>query len=294
MTSWPLAWSVSPANPNWEGTVGDTLSFSVRAIPDPTFPDTWDYGGGDDGNGGTLPTNPLPPEPTDIVVTVEDDDLNDDSLYNVDGDEVTVSVNDVRIFLPFESIKFEKDEQVYTVHYEQDLYDVGFDFVFEFIPFQGAFDTRFISLKAESTWEDGPLTGTFIFRINNNFDAVRSALRVISADSEEYLSNLEDGDGSVGDFDDSGTNSTTINTPTFNSSYEERDILELFPDDEDEEIDRFVRNGDDEEVERRIGDGSGLKKTPKQSSNPTPNTIDGETPDDDLQNWFDNLGNNNG
>lgn len=282
MTAWPLIWSVAPTNPNWEGTVGDQLSFSVSAMPDPTFPDGWDYG-------DELNPNPLPPPPTNIQVSLVDTDLNDEDYYNVTTTGASVSVDDVVVFLPFTSIKFEKDEQVYQVQYEQELRDFGFDFVFEFIPFPKPFDTRFIQLRATSTWT-GTLNGTFIFRINNNFDAVRSALLQITEEGESFLSSIEEGDGTPTDFDESEENGAEVVTPTFGGKYVEPDEDELFPTDDSKEIDRYVRDGDMDEVEERIGNGSGLTKTPKTSTRAT-NTLGTNNPnDEDLENWFDDLG----
>lgn len=287
MTAWPLIWSPAPANPNWEGTVGDSLSFSVSAIPDPSFPDGWDYG---DPETGT--TNPLPPQPTNINVTLVDTDLNDEEYYSIFSDGATVSVPDVVVFLPFDSIKFEKDEQMHTVHYEQDLRDFGFDFVFEFIPYQEPFDTRYITLQATSTWS-GTLTGTFIFQINNDFDAVRTALKQITQESRAYLSQVEEGDGTPDDFDDAPENTETITKPVFDSGYKTPEERNDFPDEEEQEIDSYVRQGNMDEVNERIGDGSGLTKTVKSNTN-TNNNLSDNPSDDELENWFDNLGDNNG
>src|SRR5690554_1071225 len=131
MTAWPLIWTTSPASPNWEGTVGNSLNFSVSAIPDPTFPDTWDYGDG-------VTPIPLPPQPTNISLQVVNTNFEDND-YTIVGNTMTITIDDVIKFLPFTSIKFEKDNQVYQVQYEQEIRDIGFDFVFEFIPYPGAF-----------------------------------------------------------------------------------------------------------------------------------------------------------
>lgn len=280
MTAWPLIWTTSPASPNWEGTVGNSLNFSVSAIPDPTFPDTWDYGDG-------VTPIPLPPQPTNISLQVVNTNFEDND-YTIVGNTMTITIDDVIKFLPFTSIKFEKDNQVYQVQYEQELRDIGFDFVFEFIPYPGAFETRYISLRASST-SINDLNGTFNFQINNNFDAVRSALKQILQESESFLSSLTDGDGTPSDYDDPEENTVDTVIPTFGGSYVEPDYDTLFPSEEQREIDKYVRDNNMEEVEKRIGDGSGIKKTPRPL--PTKNVLGTTNPDDDdLSDWFDNLG----
>ena len=219
MTAWPLIWTVEPSNPNWEGTVGDELTFSVSAIPDPSFPDGWDYG-------DELNPNPLPSPPSNIQLSLVNTDLEDDEYYTIGTTNASVYVEDAGIFLPFTSIKFEKDNQVYQVQYEKDLRDFGFDFVFEFIPFPEPFDTRYIQLQATSTWT-GTLNGTFIFRINNNFDAVRTSLMGITEEGEQFLSSIEDGDGTPPALEEPENNETTVETPIFGGSYVEPDEDEL-------------------------------------------------------------------
>lgn len=280
MTAWPLVWTIAPANPNWEGTVGNQLSFTVRAIPDPNF--TVDDGG--DGSGGTVT---LPPQPTNIQVSVQNTNLPD-NYYNVNGNTANVSVDDVRVFLPFTSIKFEKDGDVYQVQYEDDLNNIGYDFVFEFIPYPNEFDTRFITLRATST-SINDLTGTFSFRINNNFDAVRSALIGIVENGENFLSNIESGDGSPPSIDPPDNNEITITRPNFSGNYTEVDEDQLFPATNDTNIDGLVRTGNMNEVDTRIGNGSGLTKTPTTAKKRL-DTLPDNPSNDDLQNWFDNLG----
>ena len=282
MTAWPLIWTVEPSNPNWEGTVGDELTFSVSAIPDPSFPNGWDYG-------DELNPNPLPPPPSNIQLSLVDTDLEDDEYYTIGTTNASVYVEDAGIFLPFTSIKFEKDNQVYQVQYEKDLRDFGFDFVFEFIPFPEPFDTRYIQLQATSTWT-GTLNGTFIFRINNNFDAVRTSLMGITEEGEQFLSSIEDGDGTPPAVEEPENNETTVETPIFGGSYVEADEDELFPTSENKEIDNLVRSNNMNEVENRIGDGSGLTKTPKTNNKKITQLGTNNPSDDELDDWFDNLG----
>ena len=283
MTAWPLIWTIQPSNPNVEREIGQSLNFTVSAIPDPEFPNSWDSGA------DPMNPNPLPPQPTNIELVVVNENINDESLYTIEDDTATVNVNDVRIFLPFQSIKFEKDGEIYQVQYEQDMNEIGYDFVFEFIPHPAPFETRFITLRATST-ADNDLNGTFNFRVNNNFDAVRSALRGITATSSDFLSSLESGDGSAPEYDNSTPNEKTVFIPEFGGSYVEPNYDELFPSDENKKVDGIIRNGDASEIEQTIGNGSSLTKTPKPSNN-APSTLGTTNPnDDDLDNWFENLG----
>jgi len=280
MTAWPLIWTIEPANPNWVGTVGDNLLFTVKAIPDPNY--TVDTGG--DGSGGTV-TPPSPP--TNIQLTVIDSNL-DSSYYTLTNDTASITVDDVRIFLPFTSIKFEKDSQVYQVQYEEELNEIGYDFVFEFIPYPDAFDTRFISLRATST-SDEDLIGTFNFRINNNFDAVRTSLINIVDEGDTFLSSIEEGDGIPPNVEVPENNETVVTTPIFRGKYQEPDDGELFSPPEGKNVDRLIRNDNQTEIENVIGDGSGLTKTPP-TRNKKMTTLPENPSDNDLQNWFDNLG----
>lgn len=281
MTKWPLIWTVEPDNPNWEGIVGDRLYFTVSAIPDPEFEDGWDYGDDED------EPIPLPDEPEDIKFNVDGSNF-DGSDYSFSGNTMTISVDDVVKFFPFTSIKFEKNGQVHQVHYETDLRSQGFDFVFEFIPNPASSLDVFISLRVTSTSETD-LTGTFNFKIHNNFDSVREALKRYLSDGQEFLSSLAEGDGTPAELDDPEDEKVETVIPTFNGKYIEPNYDELFPNAERSEIDKYIRSGDMDEVEKRIGNGSGLKKTPK--SPPTKNTLGTANPDDDdLSDWFDNLG----
>ena len=281
MTAWPLIWTIEPATPNWVGTVGDMLEFTVSAIPDPSYPDSLT---GDEGGG--VPITPI--EPTNIQLSIINSTI-DEEFYDINGATLSVNVDDVRIFLPFTSIKFEKDGEIHQVQYEKDLNEIGYDFVFEFIPYPNAFDERSISLRATST-SDTDLVGTFIFRINNNFDAVRSSLIDIVDNGDLFLSNLEDGDGTPPEINEAEQNETTIVTPVFGGSYTEPNYDELFPTSDSAEIDELARNGDSDELSEKIGDGGTLKKTPPTNNEKTTSLPENPS-DNDLRNWFDNLGN---
>lgn len=233
LTPWPVKWTVEPASPNWGGTVGDSLYFKVAVVPDPDFP-TWWNANMTDAITGITP--PLPPRPTigDVVVvehTLFDNEyITHSSMNTVSNDTVEVYVKNANVFLPFESIKFEKDDEQYEVQYREEMDKIGYDFVYSFVPYRGAYKDVSITLMANSTWEH-TLCGEFKFRVENNFDAVRDALQDIVSDANPESVTAE-GDGQPTEFESSEKNESEITIPEFQDSYEEPDYDKLFSSDE--------------------------------------------------------------
>lgn len=224
---WPITWSVTPKKHNWKGSITDSLSFSVVAIPDPDFPTWWDANMVDPIT-GIIP--PLPPMPSiEGVEVLEHTLFNNDyiSVSNTTGnnygndDTLSVLVQDARILQPFQAIKFEKDEEQYTVQYEYELEEIGYDFVYSFVPNSSPYTEQHVKAKALSS-SGHVLCGTFYFRVDNDYDSIRDTLKKIVNNANQDAVSAE-GDGLPEDFESSGENETEVTIPEFQDSYEAPD-----------------------------------------------------------------------
>lgn len=207
-TPWPIIWTVTPISPpdgyNDTVTVGDLLNFQVKAIPDPSYP------------GSLEPGTPIPPQPVvsgyEILEPDPDKSIEEEFVTSIDlEDGVIVEDLDVRVFFPYQSIKYMKDGSEKSADTPIEMIDDGFDYVFEFVPSEREFIEKTLTIRAFANTTSGQITGTFWFRINNNWRESKELLEDLAEQSRDYFDTIAAGlDGS-----------TPPEAPEGNSSQEE-------------------------------------------------------------------------
>lgn len=207
-TPWTLAiWQETDYGDGWEGTYETPHVNKLTAYPDPDFLDDWEG------------TGSPPPQPENIVMSVIDSNIPE-SMYEVSGNELRINIDDMGMLFELESIKYELNDEVYSANMLYDLYQSGFDFVFEFVPYTDERIYKFIRYKATSTSQE-TLYGEYgIFSVST-FDQTKEKLQDVLNDGSDFLNNISEGDGSASQTEppEPPSNSDTVVKPEFKSEF---------------------------------------------------------------------------
>jgi len=207
LTPWPMIWTVMPSQYNWEGTLGDILNFSVEAIPDPSYPSAWDaYYTDLNSSGNEDPLNPepveippLPPEPVLQEYIYESSSSLESEYFTLNNtDGLGITSVDTELFFPYAKIVYFKDGERKQAQFPQEAIDDGYDYVSAVVPDDREFIIENSDLRAISTAKTD-LTGSFKFKINNDWGKARETLLTMSDQSKTYFDNLA---GSTGNTDE--------------------------------------------------------------------------------------------
>lgn len=220
LTPWPMKWTIEPSQYNWEGTLGDTINFTVKAIPDPQYPSAWDTHHTpetDPGMGATPPPPPVPPEPVLSEYIYKENST-------MDTEHVSVSIEDgvelisvpTELFFPYEEISYFKDDVKKTAQFPQDVIDDGYDYVNALVPSSKQFIIKTSILSALST-SKSDLNGTFQFKINNDWTQSKATLEMMSENSKQYFEDM------------AGPSNTEPSTPPSDNSGESSDLPNDIP-----------------------------------------------------------------
>lgn len=250
-TPWPLIWTVSPTEYNWEGNIGQDLSFTTKAIPDPDYPSAWnDYyssqsGGGMGGPAPVIP--PLPPQPVVTEYVYESGSTLDQTYVQLDiGSGVVVPTVKAAIFFPYADIRYFKNGTEKSASYPQQVIDDNFDYVVALVPDSRESITKNAVVRVQST-STKPLSGDFKFKIWNDWSEARTTLEAMAAQSKQYFDDLADSMGSQ-DSPKENTNNTEESIelePTMPESAEESATLSMT---ENKTYDEIFRIQNQEEI----------------------------------------------
>jgi len=280
LTPWPMVWTVAPAQYNWEGTLGDALNFSVEAIPDPAYPAAWDEhytSSGDTGGGlggGTVSAPPLPPQPViqeyiyESSSTLEPDYF---SITNADG--LVINDADTELFFPYARIVYFKNDVKKQAQFPQEVIDDDYDYVSALVPDDREFIVKKSNLRAVSTSKTD-LTGSFQFKINNDWSKSKLTLEAMAERSKEYFDDL------VGDSTQQppqGQNSDSPTETTLEPSLPDTSSSdETFEEENQQTYDELFREGDRDKINNIISDEEEFYNNLKNETQTTSQVIDDE------------------
>lgn len=272
-TPWPMIWSVTPTQYNWEGTLGDSINFNVEAIPDPAYPTAWNdfYSasggtGGTGGAGGTVTIPPLPPEPILNEYVYESS-----STLGVEFVSITVAsglvISDLgtELFFPYENITYFKNNEKKTAQFPQDAIDDDFDYVTALVPSGLEFIVKTSDITAVST-SKSDLFGSFKYKINNDWTKAKLTLESMSVRSKEYFSELVGDDPIPGANPPEGNQGSTGDLPS--DIPPDNTDTDEFDEKYDQTYDEFFRNASDEDINTILNDNPNFYDDLKNETKP--------------------------
>lgn len=262
LTPWPMVWTIEPAAYNWEGTLGDFLNFTVEAIPDPEYPTAWDEhhtssgDGGDTGGGtgGGPVAPPLPPEPVIQEYVYEPASTLESEYFSITtSDGLVIDDANTELFFPYEKIVYFKNDERKQAQFPQEAIDDDYDYVSALVPDDREFIVKTSVLRAISTSKTD-LTGTFQFKINNDWSRAKSTLETMAENSKQYFDDLVAGTGD-GPEEPQGPNTDTPNESTLEPDLPDTSATdESFEEENNQTYDELFREGDRDKINNIISD----------------------------------------
>jgi hypothetical protein len=258
LTPWPMVWTVAPAQYNWEGTLGDALNFTVKAIPDPAYPDAWDEhytSSGDSGSGGlggtgTVSAPPLPPQPVIQEYIYEPSSTLESDYFSITNQNgLVIDDADTELFFPYAKIVYFKDNVKKQAQFPQEAIDDGYDYVSALVPDDREFIVKSSVLRAVSTSKTD-LTGNFRFKINNDWSKSKLTLETMAERSKEYFDELA---GDSTQQPPQGANTDAPNETTLQPSVPDTSSSdESFEEENNQTYDELFREGDRDKINNII------------------------------------------
>lgn len=189
LTPWPMIWTITPTEYNWSGTLGDKLSFTVRAVPDPNYPQAWnEFYAPPEGTTGGVPS--LPPQPViqeyiySIDSTIDEEFVTLTTEFGLVLDEL-----DTELFFPYEDITYYKNFVKKNATFPQEVIDDDFDYVSSFVPDRRPSIVRNSIVTAVST-SKSDLLGNFRYFIQNDWNRARLTLLNLAETSKDFFEDL--------------------------------------------------------------------------------------------------------
>lgn len=270
-TPWPLVWTVVPTDFNWEGSIGDMISFTSKAIPDPDYPAAWDdhYTQSSDGmSGGTTSAPPLPPEPVVSEYIYDPSSTMEEMYITLDVDDgVVIPEFKAGIFFPYEDVRYFKNGEEKSAQFPQEAIDDGFDYVVALVPDSRAFITKTLTVSVAST-STSTLTGNFKFRVNNDWSEAKSTLEAMSEQSKQYFDQKaeEVGDQEPPSENEDNAEETSELSPSLPETSEETETLSMS---ENKTYDEIFRIQNQEEINNITSNEPNLLEDIQKDTNST-------------------------
>ena len=278
-TPWPMIWTVSPTQYNWEGTVGDTISFSVEAIPDPDYPTAWNENftietTDPSGNVTTTTPPPLPPEPVlQEYIYSESSSLDQEFVSVSFEDGLVLDEVNSELFFEYENITYFKDDIKKTARFPQDVIDDSFDYISSFLPSGEEFLIKNSVVTVLST-SSNDLVGDFKFKINNDWDQARILLSTLTDQAKSFFAGLVSGSSpgtpNAPQINEPSTGELSNNLPPSSDSFTPLDDIKG-----EQTYDEFFRTTSDEDINTTITENPSF--IDDLQSDAAPDAIDSES-----------------